>query len=147
MPKRFSITEKTSDYQISIDDLISKRYIKQSEKKTPLALFSDIPFVLLSQNNDTRVRSDKLCRQAGFVPKIALELNQQATAYMTASTGLGAVFISDIIASKLALPDSLAYYLLDGDASRRTVYFYYKRHKFKSRAMQELINLIEESRE
>jgi DNA-binding transcriptional LysR family regulator len=111
----------------------------------PLSFFKDIPFVMLTQNNDTRIRGDRLCKSSGFRPEIVIELNQQATAYMVASTKIGATFISDTVATKLPATDTLVYYKLDGEASMRDVYFYYKKRKSKTRAMEEFIKLIHQT--
>ena len=102
---------------------------------------------MLTPGNDTRIRGDKLCREAGFHPNIVLEFNQQATAYMAASTQMGATFTSDILVSRQPSFDNLVYYKLEGEAARRKVYFYYKRHKFKTRAMEEFIRMIQNNGE
>ncbi|MBE6605978.1 MAG: LysR family transcriptional regulator [Ruminococcaceae bacterium] len=144
VPNNFEVCEKTKEYQISEKALINEEYIKNDFPCVPLEKFSDIPFIMLTPNNDTRMRADKLCKEAGFRAKTILELNQQATAYMTASTRMGAVFVSDMLVSKLTAYDNLVYYKLSGDASKRTVYFYYKKRKYKARAMEEFIKLIHE---
>jgi len=63
---------------------------------------------------------------------------------MVASTKMAATFVSDTIIEKLPAFDNLAYYKLGGDEAKRNVYFYYKKHKLKSRAMEEFIKLIKE---
>ena len=54
----------------------------------------------------------------------------------------GATFISDILAARLPSFENLVYYKLSGEAARRTVYFYYKKHKNKSKAMEEFIRMM-----
>ena len=117
-------------------------YLKTDFAPVPLSRFKDIPFVMLAQGNDTRVRGERLCRDAGFRPSIVLELNQQATAYMVASTGMGACFVSDTVAVKLPAYENLAYYKLSGESAERQVFFYYKKHKYKTMAMEKFIGLI-----
>ena len=82
------------------------------------------------------------CREAGFHPNIILELNQQSTAYMAASTQLGATFISDMLVSQLPSFENLDYYKLDGSSANRQVFFYYKNHKYKTRAMEEFLTMM-----
>lgn len=142
VPKRLDACQKTAEHQITEKDMKSGRYLKKDFPIVPLAVFGEIPFVMLTQGNDTRIRGDRLCRSAGFHPSIVLELNQQATAYMVASTGMGACFVSDTVALKLPSHANLAYYKLAGDDAERQVYFYYKKHKYKTRAMEEFIHLI-----
>lgn len=141
-PRHFPIHEQLKDYQLSYDDIKNKDYLNPEHPSVPLQAFSGQPFLMLTPGNDTRLRGDKLCREAGFHPNIILELNQQATAYMAASTQLGATFISDILVRQLPSFENLVYYKLDGEASARQVFFYYKTHKYKTRVMEEFIAMM-----
>ena len=132
VPKSFSINQQLTKYQLSLNNF-------DNTIPVPLAQFSDIPFILLTPGNDSRSRADKLCREAGFKPNIILELNQQATAHMAASTQLGATFISDTMVKQLPSFENLIYYRLDVQFSKRDVFFYYKKHKIKTRVMEEFI--------
>ena len=146
VPKKFPIAEALFKYSISECELKTGAYLSPDFNAVPLEKFKDIPFIMLSHGNDTRIRGDKLCSEAGFSPKVILELNQQATAYMTAATEMGAAFVSDVLAAKLPSQSTLFYFKLSGEAAERNVYFYYKKRKFKTRAMEEFINIIEEKR-
>ena len=145
VPRTFSVKDEVREYQLTPQDLQNKTYFSLECPAVPLHAFSQIPFIMLTPGNDTRIRGDKLCREAGFHPDIVLEFNQQATAYMAASTQMGATFTSDILVSRQPSFDNLVYYKLEGEAARRKVYFYYKRHKFKTRAMEEFIRMIQEN--
>lgn len=147
VPKHFSVHENLKKYQLSYESIKNKSYLNKSYPAVPLKNFSSLPFIMLAPGNDTRIRGDRLCREAGFHPHIILELNQQSTAYMAASTQLGATFISDILVSQLPSFENLVYYKLDGDAAKRQVFFYYKNHKYKTRAMEEFLAMMHERRE
>lgn len=142
VPKQFAVNDSLESYRISYDALKHLDYTDDSHSAVPLETFRDIPFIMLKAGNDTRIRGDRLCSAAGFHPNIILELNQQATAYMASSTQLGATFISDILVSQLPLLENLNYYKLSGPDARREVYFYYKRNKYKTRVMEEFIQLM-----
>lgn len=142
VPKVFEEYKQTSDYAINEQCVKSKEYKNRDFKTVPLLYFKSVPFVMLTQNNDTRIRGDKMCKQAGFHPNIILEVQQQATAYMIATTKIGATFISDIVVEKIPAHDSMAYYKLDSDVANRNVYFYFKKHKNKTKAMYEFMQLI-----
>lgn len=144
VPKCFSVHEQLEKYQLSYDNIKNQSYLSDSYPAVPLNEFSEIPFIMLTPGNNTRVRGDRLCREAGFHPNIILEFNQQATAYMSASTQLGATFISDILVSRLPSFENLVYYKLDGDAAKRQVFFYYKNHKYKTRVMEEFLAMVHE---
>ena len=144
VPKHFSVNEELKEYQLSYENIKSKKYLSQKYPAVPLDRFAELPFIMLTQGNDTRTRGDRLCREVGFRPNIVLEFNQQSTAYMASSTQLGATFISDILVSQLPTFENLVYYKLDGEEAKRKVFFYYKTHKYKTRVMEEFIRMMHE---
>lgn len=144
VPKHFAVNEELGMYQLSYKNIKNKNYLNQKYPAVPLGRFADLPFIMLTQGNDTRTRGDRLCRNVGFKPDIVLEFNQQSTAYMASSTQLGATFISDILVSQLPAFENLVYYKLDGEEAKRKVFFYYKTHKYKTRVMEEFIRMMHE---
>lgn len=146
VPNTFPVNERFREYQLSNTDIRDKNYRNENIKAIPLKAFSNVPFIMLTPGNDTRLRGDKLCRENGFHPNIILELNQQATAYMAASTQLGATFISDLLVSRMPSFENLVYYKLKGEASQRDVFFYYKKHKYKTRVLAEFISMMQKTR-
>lgn len=144
VPKHFAVNEELGMYQLSYKNIKNKNYLNQKYPAVPLGRFSDLPFIMLTQGNDTRTRGDRLCRNVGFKPNIVLEFNQQSTAYMASSTQLGATFISDILVSQLPTFENLVYYKLDGEEAKRKVFFYYKTHKYKTRVMEEFVRMMHE---
>lgn len=144
VPKHFAVNEELGMYQLSYKNIKNKNYLNQKYPAVPLGRFADLPFIMLTQGNDTRTRGDRLCRNVGFKPNIVLEFNQQSTAYMASSTQLGATFISDILVSQLPAFENLVYYKLDGEEAKRKVFFYYKTHKYKTRVMEEFIRIMHE---
>ena len=144
VPKHFAVNEELGMYQLSYKNIKNKNYLNQKYPAVPLGRFADLPFIMLTQGNDTRTRGDRLCRKVGFKPNIVLEFNQQSTAYMASSTQLGATFISDILVSQLPTFENLVYYKLDGEEAKRKVFFYYKTHKYKTRVMEEFVRMMHE---
>ena len=144
VPKHFAVNEELGMYQLSYKNIKNKNYLNQKYPAVPLGRFADLPFIMLTQGNDTRTRGDRLCRNVGFKPNIVLEFNQQSTAYMASSTQLGATFISDILVSQLPTFENLVYYKLDGEEAKRKVFFYYKTHKYKTRLMEEFVRMMHE---
>ena len=144
VPKHFAVNEELGMYQLSYKNIKNKNYLSRKYPAVPLGRFADLPFIMLTQGNDTRTRGDRLCRNVGFKPNIVLEFNQQSTAYMASSTQLGATFISDILVSQLPAFENLVYYKLDGEEAKRKVFFYYKTHKYKTRVMEEFVRMMHE---
>ena len=83
-----------------------------------------------------------MCREAGFRPNVVLEVHQQATAYMIATTKMGATFVSDTLVQRMPSHANLNYYKLDSEFANRTVYFTFKKHKHQTKAMEEFMRLI-----
>lgn len=142
VPKQLPVNDTLSAYQLSYADIKEHHYLNPDHPAAPLGAFREVPFIMLKSGNDTRLRGDRLCSLAGFHPQIILELNQQATAYMAASTQLGATFISDILVAQLPVFENLVYYKLGGEAANRDVFFYYKKSKYKTRVMEEFLRIM-----
>lgn len=143
VPKVFPECKVASPFELTPECIKSRAYLSPQCPAVPLKLFQKTPFVMLTPNNDTRLRGDKMAKQAGIRPNIALEVHQQATAYMIAATGMGATFISDTVVGQMPAHSKLAYYKIDSESADRAVYFYFKKHKYKTRVMQELMRFIE----
>ncbi len=142
VPKNFKECEKVSELALDEECIKSKKYREESCSAVPLCVFKSVPFIMLAPNNDTRIRSNKMCREAGFHPNIVLEVNQQATAYMIATTKMGATFISDTVVCKMPSYENLSYYKIDSSSADRDIYFYFKKHKYKTQVMREFMNFI-----
>ena len=142
VPKTFKECESVREYALDYECIRTKKYKSSECPAVPLSVFKAVPFVMLTPNNDTRIRGDKMCKEAGFRPDIVLEVHQQATAYMIATTNMGATFISDSVVEKMPAYENMAYYKLGTSASEREVYFYFKKHKYKTRVMLEFMDFI-----
>lgn len=130
-------------YRLTADDILAGRHLDAAAPALPLALLEGVPFVLLRHGNDTRDRADRIFAGQGFTPQITLELDQLATAYRVASSGMGATLISDTLV-KVSLPDPRVFYCKFGSADAgRDTYFYYKRKKYVSQAMRAFLATAE----
>lgn len=110
----------------------------------PLSAFADIPFLTLRTGNDTRYRFEQLCERYSFQPNIHLELDQLTTVYQIACSGIGATLVSDTILRHTPPAHSLYYFRLDADISCRKVYFYFRRKKHITRAIEEFFRISAE---
>ena len=61
---------------------------------------------------------------------------------MIATTQIGGTFISDSIVEKMPMHNSMVYFKIESKSAERNVYFYFKKHKYKTRLMQEFMNYI-----
>lgn len=131
------------------NDLIERKdFQMDSVPVVPLRLFSDLPFIMLRNENDTGRRARLICQDSNFKPNIILNMDQQMTAYNICQSGLGICFIGDIILSRIPHNKNVVYYRLPTQHNTRRVCFYWKKGRYFSRAMEEFLNeccLMDES--
>lgn len=132
------------EYALSARDIMENRHINEATPAVPLACLAHLPFVLLRQGNDTRVRAEKMFAQSDISPQLVLKLDQLATAFHVACNGIGATLLSDTLIKKMPLNEEMVYFKIDSKYARRNTYFYYKKGKYVSRSMEELLKMATE---
>lgn len=146
VPRSFPVNEGLTEYQISIEDIKHSRFLSPEVKPVPLKAFQKEPFIMLKPENDTGKRALGICRKNHLHPHVFFELDQQLTAYNITCSGMGISFIGDMLISRVPDNLNLVYYKLPMDGSSRNVYFYWKKGRYFSRAMEEFLNSIQEFR-
>ena len=141
VPRDFEINQKLQEFQISLTDIKTRKFLDQDIPSVPLETFAKEPFILMKPDNDTRKRAMKICRSFGFTPRIVLELDQQMTSYNVTSSGLGISFLGDTLVSMVPENSRVVYYKLPLDISERGLYFNWKSGRYMSRAMEEFLKL------
>ncbi len=105
--------------------------------------FATAPFLLLRAGNDTRERSDLLLKNAGLTPSVPLKLDQQVTAYHLACYGMGIAFVTDTLIRHVPVDSNIVFYKLEPAISQRNIYFYHKRSRYVTRAMEEFLKIAD----
>ncbi|MFQ7552119.1 MAG: LysR family transcriptional regulator substrate-binding protein [Blautia marasmi] len=105
--------------------------------------FASAPFLLLRAGNDTRERSDLLLKNAGLTPSVPLKLDQQVTAYHLACYGMGIAFVTDTLIRHVPVDSNIVFYKLEPAFSQRNIYFYHKRSRYVTRAMEEFLKIAD----
>ena len=101
VPHSFSINSELTSFQIP-NDLIERNDFQIGFCASCSASFiSDLPFIMLRNENDTGRRARLICQDSNFKPNIILNMDQQMTAYNICQSGLGICFIGDIILSRI----------------------------------------------
>lgn len=141
VPRSFSINKNLESFQIP-DDLLPNQwnFLNNEVPAVPLHLFSELPFIMLKNENDTGRRARLICQDSHFTPNIILNMDQQMTAYNICQSGLGICFVGDIVLSRIPHNDNVAYYKLPAQHNSRRVCFYWKKGRYFSRAMEEFLN-------
>lgn len=141
VPKEFPSNAAVRSYQLSPEQIQNKSFLHDSVAAVPLSLFRDEPFILLRSGNDTRQRAVQLCHHAGFSPKIILKLDQLMTAYHIACYGMGITFVNDRIICSTGPNPNVIYYKLAGKEAVRDVFFYQKKNRYMTKAMEEFLRM------
>ena len=131
VPRDFEVNEAAARFRLTARELSDAQRPRAS-----LALFRDLPFLMLKEGNDARERAENLCAQAGFSPRIRLQLGQQLAAYTLAGHGLGASFISDTLAVSAPPDERMYFYRIDSPDVERRIRLFYKRTRVFSAPMR-----------
>lgn len=143
VPAAFPVNEGLEGYRIPEPWIENGAFLGDQVAPVPLEAFREEPFLVLKPENDTCRRAMDLCRQKGFKPRVLFELDQQMTSYNITCSGMGISFISDTLASRVPSGSRVVYYKLGGEGSSRSIYFYWKRGRYFSKAMKEFLVTVQ----
>lgn len=141
VPSDYEINKRLTDYVVPRADIAGGPVVWDTLPPVPLNEFMHEPFIFLKPENDTGKRARMFCHNAGFVPNVLFELDQQMTSYQITRSGLGICFLSDTLISRISDSDKVIYYALDESSSQRRLCLYWKRGRYSSRAMDEFIRI------
>ena len=143
VPAAFPVNRGLEAFQLTAQQIRDGVHLEADFPPVELSQFSQEPFLLLKRGNDLHQRALRLCRNAGFAPKTAMELDQLLTSYYVARDGKGCAFLRDKMAQ---LPEAdqgrlLFYKLGDADA-RRSVLLSWRRSAELSRPARSLLRFL-----
>lgn len=141
VPSSFSINKKLENFQLSVPDIQTGRFLAPDFPSVPFSQFRKEPFIMLKQENDTGKRAMDICRENHFEPIVVFEMDQQMTSYNVTCSGMGISFIGDIMISKVSPHPNVVYYKLPLKDNCRNICFYWKKGRYLSRAMEEFLNM------
>lgn len=139
VPQKFEINRELQSYCLSRADIAAHRHSRGDVEALPLNYLKNTPFIFVKEENSIYKRGVKMCGRQNFTPNIILKPDQVVTAFNMAGQGVGATFISDGLVESIPYDVPLCYYKMDDDLSVRQVYFYKKRNKYLTKAMEEFI--------
>lgn len=137
VPLSYAINQKLKDYAISSSQLRCGLYNMEGIAPVPMEKFAQERFLFLKQGNDLYRRGLKFCRDAGFEPKIVMELDQLLTAYYLAEAGHGITFIRSSIPYYTQATENLVFYKIGHNETEREIRGYYNIQNDKIAAKQQ----------
>ena len=145
VPADFAANAALKSHQLHTQDIIASKHLSPDCKPISLKPFAAENFILLGPGNDSRKRADRLFQKESITPKILLQLEQQFTAYLLANTGMGATFLTDSLVRRVRPTDRLVYYKLPETIAKQSLYCYYKRNKYITRALRKFLEIASAS--
>ena len=145
VPASFAVNRELSSYRLSMEDIVSKRFLDDEVLPVPFEKFAGEPFILLKTGNDTRDRAMSIFERYRVKPNILLSLDQQMTSYNVSCSGIGISFVTDTLVMNTYRNPNVVFYKLDPDLSRRALCFFYKKGKYVTRAMEEFLKTAAET--
>lgn len=122
---------------LSAEEVIRGRHLEPDCPGAELALFKNVEFILLREGNNLYERGRQMFAEAGFTPKIKMNISQMVTAYRLAGNGLGAAFISDRLVRSRS--SDLRFFKLNSAHTRRVFYFLLPKRNYTPFSAREFI--------
>lgn len=138
VPKAFKISDALIEKSLSANDIIAQRHLQPDCPCVTLDSFRNLDFILLNPGNNLHDRAKQLFQEAGFSPRVKLELSQLVTAYHLANVSMGATFISDRLV--IHAEDNLYYYKVDSELTKRMFYMLLPNRKYTSKAVRAFVD-------
>lgn len=140
VPTTAPINQSVSKLALTADDIICGRHLQPDCASVSLNTFCDLEYILLTPGNNLYDRAVQLFKNAGFEPKIKLQLSQLVTAYHLASENFAATFVSDRMIRNSEVP--LVFYKIDPALSDRLFYILLPNRIYTSHAVKRFIQYL-----
>lgn len=142
VPGQFPVNGPLVSYALTRGQIMKNLHLVKDCPCVPLNAFCDTPFLVLTEGNNLHKRALLICKEAGFVPKIHMEIEQLVTSYHLAGAGLGAAFATSLLI-KGSIDYGLSYYKIKSDHASRSFNAVVKKSSYTSRAVQAFIGIVE----
>ena len=98
--------------------------------------------MILKKGNDLYNRAMTMCRNAGFKPRIAMQLDQLLTSYYVARDGKGAAFLRDGLAQFMQQDVPLCFYKINDKNAKRAVLLSWKKSSELSKPARAFLHYV-----
>lgn len=143
VPAAFEVNTKLEKYHIPFSAVRSGEFRSDLYMAAPLALFRRESFLFLKKGNDMYRRALKMCKDAGFTPKISMYLDQLLTSYYVAKDGGGIAFVRASITQYVEPADKLLFYKIADENSLRDIMISRKKNSEISKAEALFIDFLQ----
>ena len=134
------INTQLVSYALTSADIKEGRHRNDACPAVTLSPFKEMDFILLSSGNNLHDRALRMFADAGYEPKIKLQLSQLVTAYHMAEHFPVATFVSDRLV--MHSHAHLKYYKLDSAHAERLFYILLPKQNYTSLAVKRFIEFF-----
>lgn len=129
VPADYQLNRRQKAAAMTADMICAGKHLEADAPKISLKEFRDLSWIMLKNLHD---RSDAMFAEAGYEPRIVLQLSQLVSAYSLAQSGFAAAFVSD----RVIRPhdQSLVFFLPDSEYSLREYYMILPDREYTSSA-------------
>lgn len=143
VPAESPVNRELAGYALKFDDMVSGRIKLPEIPAVPMERFSEERFLFLRPGNDMYRRGMKICHDAGFSPKIVMELDQLLTAYHLALAGKGAALVRSSIPGYTGCTERLCFYKIESAHTVRSLFLFYRRSLEMTPMQKNFIDFLE----
>lgn len=148
VPGTFACNRGLEAYRMTAEDIICDRHCSQQMAAVPLEHFADVPFVSMTSDNDTRIRTDHIFRGVPGKPRTVLEIDRLVNLYSFVEMGTAASVVSDTLVKNFRHQnEDVVFYKLGSSHAKREIHVSYKRNRYYSKAMESFIDLVVDKNE
>ena len=145
VPADNPINRELGEYCYTFEEMRRRNEPKFQKPAVPLIRFRDEPFLILTAGNDSNWRNKKLCENAGFSPRISIQLSHMMSAYYLVCESQGVSFLRSSI-TDFVQPgsDRIVFYRLDDPLAFRSLYLSYPKAALQNPVKQALISELQD---
>jgi len=144
VPAALEVNERLEDCRLTADDMREGYYKEERCPKIRISEFKNERFLMLKEGNDMYLRGMKICRDAGFTPRVAMQLDQLLSAYYLAAAGQGITFTRASIPHYVGGNDQVYFYKIDHPETSRPVRVYFSGRSGMKELLEPFISYVRE---
>lgn len=144
VPRTFSLNQEITACGLNQEQVRQNFFLQAACPVISLSVFSQLPFLILTEKNDLRTRSLAICTAAGFSPQIKFCADQLETAHHMARHGLGTTFVSDRLVKDVPAPE-LLYFKLTAPEAIRHFHAITRKNCYISNIMQAFMTMLQKT--
>lgn len=145
VPKSLPINEKIKEYRVPLEEIVNGNLSDTEYKSLDLGEMVEQKFILLNDNQHIRQMVDQMFKNAGFPPKVVMQVPQTTTGLAMSIVDVGISFVAESTIKYNNLREHPYYYKVGSDKETiRTMCIAYKKGKYISNAGRKFIEILKE---